>query len=253
MRTDGNGGTRRPQEIQAEIDRTRREMDGTLSAIEQRLTPGQMFDQGLQYLRNSGGSEFIANLGDQAKNNPMPVALVGIGLAWLMASNRGNSGTEPELGDTGTSMRDKAAELRDKATQMRDTAQAQVARAKGSLDTMMREQPLALGAIGLAIGALAAALAPRTEPEERIAGRIKEVANTGADTAQPGSSIPPSGQSRQPAARDEHIIGEPKEREAQSAKRGDGITEERWREDQREEKTKGVKPYAERAQTEPPK
>ena len=181
MRSDGNGSARRPQEIQAEIERTRREMDGTLSAIEHRLTPGQIFDQGVQYLRNNGGTEFLSNLGDQAKQNPMPVALVGIGLAWLMATNRtSNSGTEPELGigerasEAKARLGEAASNVRDKAAQVRDTAQAQIDRAKSGFDTMMRDQPLALGTIGLAIGALAAALAPRTRQEERIAGKIDE-------------------------------------------------------------------------------
>lgn len=207
MRSDGNGSTRRPQEIQAEIERTRREMDGTLSAIEERLTPGQIFDQGVQYLRNSGGAEFVSNLGDQAKQNPMPVALVGIGLAWLMATGRIHSGTQSEPGFGQKALQAKArlgetaSAVRDKATQVRDTAQAQVDRAKSSLDSMMREQPLAIGAIGLAIGALAAALTPGTRQEEQIARKIDE------EAAKPQTD---------------------------------------------EELAKGVKPYAERDQSEPP-
>ena len=218
MRGNGNGSTRRPHEIQAEIERTRNEMDGTLSAIEQRLTPGQLFDQGVQYLRNSGGSDFLSNLGEQAKQNPMPVALVGVGLAWLMATGRVNSTNR----NSGTAkVADTAASVRDKAVQVRDTAQAQVARAKGSLDTMMAEQPLAIGAIGLALGALAAALAPRTQQEERIASKIDSVAD-------PETDSPDTDTAR------------------------DGMTEERWRLEQREQKTQGVKPYAERGQSEPP-
>jgi hypothetical protein len=56
-----NGGqhndARKPDEILAEIERTRHDMDSTLTAIEHRLTPGQLFDQGVDYLRNSGGHE----------------------------------------------------------------------------------------------------------------------------------------------------------------------------------------------------
>ena len=74
-----NGG-RRPEEILAEIERTRTDMDATLSAIEHRLTPGQLVDQGIDYLRHSGANEFIANLGGSVKHNPMPVSLVGIGM-----------------------------------------------------------------------------------------------------------------------------------------------------------------------------
>ena len=76
-----HNGERRPEEIQAEIARTRGDMDATLTAIEQRLTPGQLVDQGLDYIRSSGANEFVSNLGGSVKNNPIPVTLMGIGMA----------------------------------------------------------------------------------------------------------------------------------------------------------------------------
>jgi uncharacterized protein DUF3618 len=239
MKSNGNGstgtesGSRRPHEIQAEIERTRQEMDGTLNALETRLTPGQLYDQAVQYLRNNGGTEFVSNLGEQAKQNPLPVALVGIGLAWLMATDRNsdrNSGTEPEL--SGPGIREKASQAKarlgetasaigDRATQVRDTTRQQLDRAKSGLDTMMREQPLALGAIGLAIGALAAALAPRTQTEAHMVGRVNQAVNPQAkdETQYPDLSVDPL---------------------------------KKARDEERERLQAGVKPYAERAQSEPP-
>ena len=165
MRTEGNGG-RPPQEIQAEIDRARREMDGTLTAIEHRLSPGQLIDQGMSYLRQNGAHEFVSNLSGQAKQNPMPVALVGIGIAWLMAS--GKLSTASEAGSS------KLGDAKDKLNETASAVRGQATKARDSLDTMMREQPLALGALGLALGALTAALAPRTEMEDRIAGPARD-------------------------------------------------------------------------------
>lgn len=235
MRTNGNGnGSRRTQEIQSEIDRTRREMDGTLHAIENRLTPGQLYDQGIQYLRNSGGSEFLSNLGDQAKRNPMPVALVGVGLAWLMATGKTGSGTQPEydapgLGERASEAKMKLSEtassMRERATQVRDTTREQLGRAKSSLDTLLHEQPLALGAVGLAIGALAAALAPRTAQEERVAGKIDDMVNPQSTAAQENVSSG-SSQGQDPI--------------------------KKQRDDERERLQQGVKPYAERDESEPP-
>jgi hypothetical protein len=45
-----------------------------------------MFDQAVNYLRGSGGNEFMRNLGATVRDNPVPVALLGTGLAWLMLS-----------------------------------------------------------------------------------------------------------------------------------------------------------------------
>lgn len=238
--TDGNG-SRRPHEIQAEIERTRREMDGTLNAIENRLTPGQLYDQGMQYLRNNGGTEFVTNLGNQAKRNPMPVALVGIGLAWLMATQKTDSGTEPELGlkqkaqETRARMSQTASAIGDRAAGMRDSAREQIDRARSGLDTMMRDQPLALGALGLAIGALAAALAPRTRYEDRVVGPMRdEVAGKAARQAdtvarQAAEQARPSGEQNVPPD-----------------------ATQRSRAEERDRLQRDVTPYAERAQNEPP-
>ena len=260
MKTNGNGnGSRGTQEIQAEIDRTRREMDGTLHAIENRLTPGQLYDQGMQYLRNNGGTEFLSNLGDQAKRNPMPVALVGIGLAWLMATGKTGSGTQPEYDSSGPGLGERASQakaklgetassMRDRASQVRDTTRQQFDRAKSQLDTLLHDQPLALGAVGLAIGALAAALAPRTEQEERIAGKIDDMANP-SPSPQDGESSRSMRQNESSSAPQQtkslagggHVFGEPKEDSLKKA-----------RDDERERLQQGVKPYAERKESEPP-
>lgn len=176
-----NGG-RRPDEILAEIDRTRGEMDRTLSAIEQRLTPGQLVDQGLSYFRESGANEFVQNLGGAAKNNPLPVALVGIGLTWLMALGRqpaqhqGFGAYEAE--SSGPGMRERASgamqgiseRVGSAKSRIGDTASSQWERARGGVDYMIHEQPLALGAIGVAIGAVLAAAAPRTRKEQELMG-----------------------------------------------------------------------------------
>ena len=191
-------GDKRPEEILAEIDRTRDEMDRTLSAIEHRLTPGQLVDQGLDYLRHSGAAEFVQNLGGTAKQNPLPIALTAIGIGWLMALGR--KPAQPNYGSTSTSglrdgvsaMRDKASgamqsasdslasakdrvsgsmySMRDRAGQVTESAKHQWDRARGGVDYLVREQPLALGAIGLAVGAILAAMAPRTQKEEELMG-----------------------------------------------------------------------------------
>ncbi len=196
-------GDKRPEEILADIDRTRDEMDRTLTAIEQRLTPGQLVDQGLDYLRHSGATEFVQNLGGTAKQNPLPIALTAIGIGWLMALGRepaqpgyGSSTSTSGLRDKASgamqsasdslssardrvsgsmsSMRDRASEsmssMRDRAGHITESAKYQWDRARGGVDYMIREQPLALGAIGLAVGAILAAMAPRTQKEEELMG-----------------------------------------------------------------------------------
>ena len=190
MRTNGE---RRPDQILAEIDRTRGEMDRTLTAIEHRLTPGQLVDQGIDYLRHSGANEFVQNLGGTAKQNPMPLALVGIGLAWLMALGRQPAqrgydqssspasgirekasgmlhGASETLSSAKGTVSDTLGSVRERASGVGESAKEQWQRARGGIDYLVHEQPLALGAIGLAIGAVLGAAAPRTRVEEQMMG-----------------------------------------------------------------------------------
>jgi ElaB/YqjD/DUF883 family membrane-anchored ribosome-binding protein len=77
---------RNPAEIEREIDGDRRRIEEKLDAIQERLSPGQMVDELLGYVKGSGGADFVNNLGRSVKNNPMPVALMGVSLAWMMAN-----------------------------------------------------------------------------------------------------------------------------------------------------------------------
>lgn len=72
-------------EIEREIAEDRRRIEERIDAIQAKLSPGQMVDEMLAYARNHGGTEFASNLKSSAVSNPLPVALIGIGLAWLMA------------------------------------------------------------------------------------------------------------------------------------------------------------------------
>lgn len=256
MRHDGNGG-RHPDEILADIERTRREMDSTLGAIEERLTPGQLLDQGMDYLKQSGAVDYARNLRGAVTEHPLPVALVGIGLAWLAATDRmdrrparygarSSSRLRQEwneehahLGEKGSHLREKGAHLTEEASGMLQRAKegasslrerasgavgsmrehaggtagsmrerasgalesgrqafdstSRMARERmgelrGSYDRIVNEQPLALGAIGLAVGAMLAAFLPRTRKEEELlAGTRERVADKASELARQAS------------------------------------------------------------------
>ena len=85
-------------ELEREIQAQRNRVENTIDEIQERLSPGQLVDELLSYGKNHGGGDFVANLGRSATNNPLPVALVGIGLAWLMAKPAG-TGTGRDASD----------------------------------------------------------------------------------------------------------------------------------------------------------
>jgi len=77
------------EQLEREARRSREKLALTLEQLRARLTPGQVIDQTIDYVRNGPVAEFLHNLGREVRENPMPLVLIGIGVTWLMvASNR---------------------------------------------------------------------------------------------------------------------------------------------------------------------
>jgi hypothetical protein len=85
-------GGKSAAEIEREVRQQRADVERTLDAIQERLSPGQLVDQAMTYLRQGGGAEFVGNLGHSVKQNPLPVALIGVGVAWMMAASARRNG-----------------------------------------------------------------------------------------------------------------------------------------------------------------
>ncbi|MEO6396173.1 MAG: DUF3618 domain-containing protein [Devosia sp.] len=88
MTYDNKSSADLEREVQAQRDR----VEARIGEIKERLSPGQLLDEALSYTKH-GGAHFASNLGQQITANPLPAALVGVGLAWLIASQAsGQSG-----------------------------------------------------------------------------------------------------------------------------------------------------------------
>ena len=83
-RYDTDPGSKSADEVEREVQQSRAEVEEALEAIQERLSPGQLFDQAVDYMRGSGGNEFLRNLGATVRDNPVPIVLMSTGLAWLM-------------------------------------------------------------------------------------------------------------------------------------------------------------------------
>src|SRR5829696_4956251 len=81
-------GDRSSAEIEREVESTRARLTGTLEQLRDRATPGQLFEQVLDYAKQSGGTDFARNLAAAVRDNPLPVLLIGAGIGWLMLSDR---------------------------------------------------------------------------------------------------------------------------------------------------------------------
>jgi len=89
----GDSGTPETDRIERDLAQTRSRLDATIDALQDKLSPGQMVDQAVGYLKEGGGGEFGRNLTRSVTEHPLPVALIGVGVAWLMAAGaRGSAG-----------------------------------------------------------------------------------------------------------------------------------------------------------------
>jgi hypothetical protein len=84
------GSGRNSREIRSEIDRTRSDMDETFAALDAKFTPKEI---GLELwnLFKGGSSTGVSKLWQVAREHPMPAAVVGLGLGWLLVESSGKS------------------------------------------------------------------------------------------------------------------------------------------------------------------
>ncbi len=228
-----------------EVERARADLSHTLDALKERLSLSHLFDEVRDQFLGSGGGEFATNLGRQVRNNPIPAALVGLGVLWLMMGDRDRSRSSavrvyPEPGRRpgyeGDAMGERAQQaaaqmgmgLRSTAETMReagaDTAEMARSAAAGAgeavrsmagsvsdtvssagesaaewmqtakeavqsagqgarqmrqqtrqnLNDMLEQQPLVVGAIGVALGALVGAMLPITRIEDEYMGETRD-------------------------------------------------------------------------------
>jgi hypothetical protein len=75
-----------PVLIERDLDQTRSRLGSHLSELQGRLSPGQVLDDLVRYFRGREGADFGRSLLSSIRANPLPAALTGIGLTWLMAS-----------------------------------------------------------------------------------------------------------------------------------------------------------------------
>jgi hypothetical protein len=196
--------------LERDIDATRADVRATLTTLERRLSFDRLLEMTVGRIRERGG-EFAGNLTDTATKNPVPVLLTTIGLGWMMLmSRRGNGVAQPSrtrsnAADTVSGAADKVGErlheagerfheavgssretigetaesVRAGASRAAAATREQVEHARERMDRLLHEQPLMLGVLGLAAGAIIGALLPTTDAEDRFLGDVRDKAVDG--------------------------------------------------------------------------
>jgi ElaB/YqjD/DUF883 family membrane-anchored ribosome-binding protein len=132
------------------------------------------------------------------KANQFPLALIGAGLCWMWWNGRKSSGNtvthmveqaresvnstvgqvQEKVGDLTGRARETLSTAIDRAQEtaghLTDQAQQQVRRVEDGFQTAMKERPLAVGAVALAVGAAVGLMIPQTRKENEILGEARE-------------------------------------------------------------------------------
>lgn len=135
-------GSRKPEEIEDDIDAIRARMEKRLQDLGQALDPMQIFGQ-VTGTQNTTGAETIGALVETAKRNPISAALLGAGMLGLFYSNRqaprdaelhNNEASAPLMSDDPAErMAARIDQLEAELRQARDDAKLQVETAKAQV------------------------------------------------------------------------------------------------------------------------
>jgi hypothetical protein len=85
-----------PAEIEREIEAERSALARSLDELQSQFSPERMVNVATEYMRENGG-DVARTVQRQVKDNPIAVALTGVGLAWLIAGgSKSSSGDRRE-------------------------------------------------------------------------------------------------------------------------------------------------------------
>ena len=256
------------QQLRADIEDTRADMSQTLNEIQERLSPENLMDQAKEAVREatigkvekamgrvgetlSGVTEPAlevagragnaikevgTTVGDQIWKNPIPMALIGLGIGMLVMKNyRGQSygsssstqrlpqgrRSDYALGDVGQPRQTQQSTGASALNQVKETASDLANRSAQTLNDIgtkakdgvsrfgeiMRDNPLAAGAVAIAAGTAVGLLIPSTQIEseyigetgERLVERVEDVARDALGKVQDAAKhMAPEGQQGQP-------------------------------------------------------
>ena len=252
------------EQLRADIEDTRAEMTQTINEIQERLSPEHLVGQVKETVREAtigkvervmervgetisgvtepalevagrAGSaikEAGSSVGNSVWKNPIPVAMIGLGVGMLLMRNfRGqrytstrskpsqvpnyamsNQGQMRQTQGSGTldHMRETASDLANRSTQALSDLGTKAKNTASTVGTrferVLHDNPLAIGAVAVAAGTAVGLMLPRTRIEseyigatgERLVDRVEDVARGALDKVQDAArQMTPEGQQPQ--------------------------------------------------------
>lgn len=77
--------TKTSAELEREVEDARGRIDQTVEALKDKMQPREMFDEATKIM-GGASNKVLTTAVDQLRENPIPIALIGLGVAWLAIS-----------------------------------------------------------------------------------------------------------------------------------------------------------------------
>jgi hypothetical protein len=172
---------RDPEQLERTADQIRADLDRTLDALERKLSPSEWLDRSLAYLRDHSG-ELSRNVSEAVRRNPVPIVLAVAGIGWLVAATfRSRSGLDDDtLGDESPYADPPPRRARfydgvgNRFARAADATRERTRRTRHRVVSTIERQPILLGGLAIAVGALLGTLLPATEYEDKVVGKIRD-------------------------------------------------------------------------------
>ena len=219
---DPQARNRSPEEIEREIEATRDRMSRDIDELGERLSPGNLKRQAKDAITGKA-QDIASNVGESARNtgsrmmdfvyeNTSLVAAMGLGAVWLIRQRnkseisgdrmarfaytgpeRRREGIVGKIADRAEqvghtvkeSMSSAASAVGERASDLGDSAKYRGRQARGGLQRLVEENPLAVAAGVVVLGLAAGLLVPESEREQRLMGPTRDdLVNRAQKTAQ---------------------------------------------------------------------
>ena len=79
-------------ELELDAEAARAQVADTAESIRNKMSPGQLIDEFAGLFTGGDGAATLTTLKAQVRDNPLPLTLVGAGLAWLMLGGGTSAG-----------------------------------------------------------------------------------------------------------------------------------------------------------------
>ena len=176
--------SQKPDDIESNIRRTRERMGDEVAAISDRLRPARIKQRATEAVKRKG-----ANLFRTAKENPVPTAIVALGLTLLFRARSKQRDSENGYAENGHGLKEKtqalAGDAREKAQQVVGAAGEKIGHAAEqvtqkakdtgyTLQSFFERNPIIAGAGAVVLGAAVGALIPETQKEKKLMGHARD-------------------------------------------------------------------------------